>query len=184
MKSLQDQLLNAGLVDSKKAKQVSKNKRKEKNVARRTKNAPIDETKEAIQKAQYEKQKKDKELNQNLKAEADKKAIAAQIIQLIQHYRIKRIAGEIDFHFKDDNKVKTLRVDANTSDEISRGRLCIAKLDASYELIPKPIADKIRERDQTAVIVYNETSENADQAIQDEDDQYYAQFEIPDDLMW
>lgn len=184
MKSLQDQLLKAGLVDTKKAKQVSKEKRKQTNVARRSKEAPVDETKEAIKKAQIEKQQKDKELNLNLKAEADKKSIAAQVIQLIQHYKIKRIAGEIDYNFKDDNKVKTLRVDKTTSDEIIRGRLCIAKLADKYELIPKPIADKIRERDMKAVVVYNEKSANQEKAITDADDDYYSQFEIPDDLMW
>lgn len=184
MKSLQDQLLKAGLVDTKKAKQVSKDKRKETNVARRSKNAPVNETKEAVLKAQQEKQQKDKELNLSRQAEADKKAIAAQVIQLIQHYKIKRIPGDIDYNFKDDNKVKTLRVDKTTSDEIIRGRLCIAKLASAYELIPKPIADKIRERDMQAVVVYNEKSADQEKTITDEDDDFYAQFEIPDDLMW
>ena len=62
--------------------------------------------------------------------------------------------------------------------------MCIAKLATTYELIPKPIADKIRERDMQAVVVYNEKAADQEKAITDEDDDFYAQFEIPDDLMW
>ena len=35
-----------------------------------------------------------------------------------------------------------------------------------------------------AVVVYNEKAADQEKAITDEDDDFYAQFEIPDDLMW
>ena len=50
----------------------------------------------------------------------------------------------------------------------------------SYEVVPEPVARKIMERDEAAVVVLHERQQ---QAEQDEDDPY-AGYEIPDDLMW
>jgi len=53
-----------------------------------------------------------------------------------------------------------------------------------YRVIPKPIAEKISERDSAAIIVANTPDANKSDSQQQADDDYYAQFEIPDDLMW
>ena len=190
--SLQDQLLKAGLVDKKKAKQVSKEKRKKTNVDRRTKDPIIDESKEAIALALKEKQLKDKALNAQRQADANKKALSAQVAQLIQHYRLKDARGEKEYNFKDGTTIKSMRLQDKVIDEVIRGRLCIARLKDNYEIIPKPIADKIRERDESAIVVSNsilennvDTRQNDDSSSTDDSDEaYYAQFEIPDDLSW
>ena len=180
--SLQDQLLGAGLVDKKKAKAVAKESRKKKNVERRNKqNEP--NISEAQRKA-LEKKEKDREMNRQRQQAAEEKAIQAQIIQLIEHYQIKDAQGDIDFNFNDNNTIKRLSVNQNTWDSISSGRLCIAKMGESYKIIPKPIAEKIAERDSAAIIVANSKNETKNAEEQQSDDDYYAQFEIPDDLMW
>jgi uncharacterized protein YaiL (DUF2058 family) len=51
MASLQDQLLKAGLIDTKKAKQANKEKRKETNVARRSNEEVVDEVKQSAEQA-------------------------------------------------------------------------------------------------------------------------------------
>jgi len=184
--SLQDQLLGAGLVDKKKAKNISKQKKKQKNVDRRSKEENVSEAQQLAQKTRDDKLAKDRELNQQRKAEADRKAIAAQIIQLINLNKLDR-RGDVEFNFSDGKAIKKIHVSQKISDEVSRGRLCIARLGESYEVVPKPVADKIRERDDETVVVYNQSSAVSNAAAQTEtsaDDDHYAQFEIPDDLMW
>jgi uncharacterized protein YaiL (DUF2058 family) len=183
-KSLQDQLLNAGLIDGKKAKKISNENRKTKNEQRRSKDETISEAQAATRKAQQDKLARDTDLNQKRNLEAEKKAIAAQVAQLIKHYRLKRNKGEIEYKFSDGSIIKKILVTPSMSEEIVRGRLCIARLGEAYEIIPKPVADKIRERDTAAIVVYNEKPSAQDPSDTDSDNNFYAQFEIPDDLMW
>jgi uncharacterized protein YaiL (DUF2058 family) len=82
MASLQDQLLKAGLIDTKKAKQANKEKRKETNVARRSNEEVVDEVKQSAEQARLEKVERDRELNRQRDLELQQKAIAAQIKQL------------------------------------------------------------------------------------------------------
>ncbi len=183
-KSLQDQLLNAGLIDKKKAKKIGKETKKAKAQKTRLKDNSLSDEQAAVLKAKQDKQERDRELNKQRDSENEKKAIAAQIIQLIKHYKINKKPGEAEYNFSDDGKIKKIHVTPIVHDEISRGKLCIARLGDSYELIPKPIADKIKERDEAAVVVANSKSDEQEKSVTDEDEDYYAQFEIPDDLMW
>ena len=196
-KSLQDQLLGANLIDSKKAKKISKEKRKTKNVQRRNKDTQLTETQAAALKAKQEKLERDALLNKQKNDEAAQKAIAAQVIQMIKQFRLSQTTGDTEYNFTDGKVIKKLRVSNNISTEIIRGRLCIAKLQDQYEIIPRPVAEKIRERDDSAIIVFNKMPSEQKTHIQDNDaantdthteatsdEEYYAQFEIPDDLDW
>ena len=64
MASLQDQLLKAGMVDSKKAKRLDKEKKKQAKLARKGQAEVVDEAKILVQKAQAEKAARDRALNQ------------------------------------------------------------------------------------------------------------------------
>ncbi|WIO73268.1 DUF2058 domain-containing protein [Porticoccaceae bacterium LTM1] len=183
--SLQDQLLKAGLVDSKKAKQVQRDKKKQTKMQHKSREKAVDETKLAAQKAQQEKAERDRELNRQRAAEAEQKAIAAQIKQLIESNRQPK-QGEIGYSFTHDKKVKKIYVDAKQQKQLERGILAIVTLAESeqerFELVPAPVAEKIAQRNETFVVLRNNPGEA--QAEPDSDDEYYAQFEIPDDLMW
>lgn len=189
-KSLQEQLMGAGLVDKKAAKAIAKDKKKQKNQQRRSKEVHVDESKLLADKARLEKQAKDKALNEQRNLEAQQKAITAQIIQLIKTHKQDKGKDQTEYNFTDGSTIKKMRVSETVAAHITRGRLCIARLsEDEYELVPKPIADKIRERDEQSaeqwIISYNaEQAEDVSQDTQSEDDAYYAQFEIPDDLMW
>ncbi len=176
--------MNAGLIDKKKAKKIGKASKKAKAQKARAKDTSLSEEQAALLKAQQEKQARDRELNKQRDSEIEKKAIVAQITQLIQHYKINKKDGETEYNFSDDGKIKKIRVTPVMSEEIARGKLCIARLGESYEIIPKPIADKISERDDSAIVVANTKTSEQESAVTEEDDAYYAQFEIPDDLMW
>ncbi|SHE80677.1 hypothetical protein SAMN04487965_0693 [Microbulbifer donghaiensis] len=178
MSSLQDQLLKAGLVDSKKAKQVSKEKRKQQKVAKKSAQPLVDEAKAAAQQSRAEKAARDRALNAERDAAAQKKAIAAQIKQLVQSNRQSKGNGDIAYNFTFDKKIKTIYVTEAIRDHLVAGRLVIVGLDEQFDLVPRVIADKIAERNADIVV-----KTAVDSSAVDEDDPY-ADYQIPDDLMW
>jgi uncharacterized protein YaiL (DUF2058 family) len=178
MASLQDQLLKAGIVDKKKAKEIQKEQRKQ--AKQQPKGSErIDETKEQARKALVEKSQRDRQANKTLQAEADKKAVKAQIIQLINVNKIGRAGGEIAYQFSDGKKIKKLFVTQSLQNELIKGQIAIAKLGESYELVPAPVAQKIQQRDESLIVLLN--TKAADAVTEDDP---YADYQIPDDLMW
>lgn len=178
MPSLQDQLLKAGLADEKKAKAVRNEKRKKRK--QQPKGAEeVNETEMLARQAREEKAERDRQLNLERQKQADKKAVQAQIRQLIQTNRIDRSGGETAYQFVHDKKIKKLYVSDTMADQLARGRLAVVLLNDGYEVVAEGIARKIMERDEAAVVALHER-QNDDQG----DDDPYAGYEIPDDLMW
>lgn len=76
-------------------------------------------------------------------------------------------------------------MDKLTQTQLINGRLAIACLvinnsgECEYAIIPASVADKIAQRDADSIVVNSALS----QEEQDEDDPY-ADFKVPDDLMW
>lgn len=179
--SLQDQLLKAGLADEKKARKVAKEKRKEANLAKHKGENLFDENKEAARQALAEKAQRDRELNRAKDSKAQRKAINAQIKQLIEANKLEKGRGEVVFNFTDGKKVKSVYVTSLEQKQLSAGVLAIVKQGDKYEVIPRSIADKIAERDQDRVV---SCEENADVVLTEEEQDWYKDHEIPDDLMW
>jgi uncharacterized protein YaiL (DUF2058 family) len=99
--------------------------------------------------------------------------------------RIVVSRGNIDFNFTDNNLIKKIVVDKTTQTQLISGRLAIARLvvdgasESQYAIIPASVADKIAQRDADSIVLNSALS----QEEQDEDDPY-ADFKVPDDLMW
>lgn len=99
--------------------------------------------------------------------------------------RIDISKGDIGFNFTDNNLIKKLYVDKLTQSQLINGRLAIARLvvdgssEAGYAIIPASVADKIAQRDADSIVLNSALS----QEEQDEEDPY-ADFKVPDDLMW
>lgn len=178
MSSLQDQLLKAGLVDAKKAKQAKKDKRKADKVQKKSKQVVVDEAKIQAQQTREDKARRDRELNAERQAEAERKAVAAQIKQLIQMNQQSK-GGDVAYNFTDGKQIKKIYVSDEVQKQLTRGRLAIVKLDEDYQLVPYPVAEKIAQRDESMVIAVSQTS---DEALEEDDP--YADYQIPDDLMW
>ena len=178
--SLFEQLKKTGLVDDKKAKKAKHSQYK--NTQQKSKKGtdkPLDEATLLAQKAHAEKVERDRQLNQAKKAAAENKAVAAQIKQLIETNRIEDSSGDVVFNFTDANVVKRIYISEQAHKYLMAGRLAIVKLGESYELVPVPVAEKIKQRDAQCVIQH----EPAVGTEQDEDDPY-VDYKIPDDLMW
>ncbi|MCO7050689.1 DUF2058 domain-containing protein [Proteus terrae] len=173
--TLQEQMLKAGLVTSKKMAKVQRTAKKSRIQAREAREA-VEENK----KAQLE---RDKLLSEQQKQATLSKEYKAQVKQLIEMNRITPEKGDIDFNFTDNNVIKNIVVDKLTQSQLISGRLAIARLDnadkTEYAIIPSSVADKIIQRDVDCILLNNALSETE----QDEDDPY-ADFKIPDDLMW
>ena len=180
LSSLQDQLLKAGLVSKSQVQKAKTDKKKSKKAQRKSKEVVVDESKLNAQKAKEEKIEKDRQLNAKKQAEAEQKAIQAQVKQLIQTNIISKDDGEVAYHFKDGNIIKKIYITEALQEQLMKGRLSIGIIDDRYELIPTGVADKIAQRDEDAVIRVIAENEDGNQ----DDDDPYADYKIPDDLMW
>lgn len=178
MPSLQDQLLKAGLADEKKAKAV-RNEKKKKRKQQPKGTTEVNETELRARQAREEKAERDRQLNLERQRNADRKAVQAQIRQLIEANRLDRSRGETAYQFVHDKKIKKIFVDDTMADQLARGRLAVVWAADGYQIVPDGIARKIMERDEAAVIALHDRKTD-DQA----DDDPYAGYEIPDDLMW
>ncbi len=176
--SFQDQFLKAGLVNKKKASKARKEKSKEKR--QKAKGAKIsDESKRQAEQALAAKKERDRLLNLRQKEAADAKAIAAQIKQLIEVNRLSREEGDVAFNFVDGSKVKKIYLSEPMHQQLSRGRLAIVRLGETYEVVAAPVADKISLRSDDIVVHRNDSA-----SIEEDSDDPYSDYQIPDDLMW
>ncbi len=177
--SFKDQLLKAGLVDKKKVQAVTTAQRQQKKQQPKGKEV-VDETKLAAQQALQEKVERDRELNRQQQAQAQHKALKAQVKQIIETNAQDTADGDMVYQFSDSNKIKKIRVTEQQHYHLAKGMLAIAKLEDRYRVIPARIAQKIQERDASAIVVLHQS--NATDSA--EEDDFYADFKIPDDLMW
>ncbi|MEI2682206.1 DUF2058 domain-containing protein [Erwinia aphidicola] len=175
--TLQEQMLKAGLVSSKKLAKVERTAKKSRVQAREAREA-VEENK----KAQIE---RDKQLSEQQKQAALSKEYKAQVKQLIEMNKVTVSRGDIDFNFTDNNLIKKIAVDKATQAQLINGRLAIARLvndtsgESQYAIIPASVADKIAQRDANSIVLNSALS----QEEHDEEDPY-ADFKVPDDLMW
>jgi hypothetical protein len=181
MVSLQEQLLKAGLVDKKKVKQVNQDKSKQKKIERRTGVESVNEAREAALEAQRRNAERARELNAQRDAAATQKAIMAQIVQMVQQNKqpkTKNGKDDVPYNFTFGTRIERIYVSPQVQEHLVAGRLVIVGINGSFELVPRVIAEKIAERDAALVV-------QVKKAVQEvEEDDPYAAYKIPDDLMW
>ncbi|MCR9985914.1 MULTISPECIES: DUF2058 domain-containing protein [Vibrio diabolicus subgroup] len=169
--TLQEQMLKAGLVNEKKLKKAKKGSKKSRVQAR--------EVKAAVEENKRQQLERDKQLSEQQNAERLNKEIKAQINQLIEMNKIDLKDGDIKYNFTHGTLVKSLYVDALIREQLIKGILAIAIVGESYVVIPHGVANKIAQRDESVIIEQKEPESD----IPAEDDPY-ADFVVPDDLMW
>jgi hypothetical protein len=175
--SLFEQLKKTGLVNKTRAQQAKRSEYVSKKNKSRNKATP-DETRLLAQQALKEKTARDRAMNQQQQARAEKKALAAQITQLIDTHRVTEHDGEIAYNFTDGKAVKRIYVSEQGQKLLMAGHLAIARHGEGYALVPAPVAEKIKQRDTNCIITLDAT------APEKGGDDPYADYVIPDDLMW
>lgn len=179
--SLFDQLKKAGLVDAQKAKKAKKAKHQQaKQNKGKKKPAQVSEAALLVEQAAKKQADKDRQLNLERQQRLQEKAKQAEVLQLLDANQLKGFEGEIVYHFADANQVKTFNVNAKTQKALVAERLRIARFNGGYVLITAEVAEKVAQRDETVLLGLSDNDDNLSQ----EDKDYYAQFEIPDDLIW
>ena len=178
---LQQQLLKAGLVKKSRVAEVAREQLK----ARHGK-GPAKPTQTALEaeRARAEKAERDRALAAERKAQAHAAELRAQARQIIEDKRLVR-EGESEYRFTADGAIRTLLVSEDQRGKLAAGALVIARLGERYELLPRPAADKVRERDPDMIVLdHGQDADSEPAATSSEDDAYYAQFKVPDDLVW
>lgn len=166
---LQDQLLKAGLANQQQAKVINKSKKKQQS-------KPSPQETQAQRAAQAE---RDRQLNEQRKQEAERKERQAQIRQIItQHALPVDPKADLGYHFAQAGKVKRLYVTQELIGKLERGQLAVTCLDERHLIISTDAADKIRARDPDYFIHQQSKPQQPDE------DDPYADYQIPDDLMW
>jgi uncharacterized protein len=176
--SLQDQLLKAGLIDEQKLKQARTSKHKQTKKTAGRPSAEDQAARQAAQRAQAEKAARDRELNRQRQEEATLRAAENETRQLVHNHRVVRDGGDLAYNFTDGNALKRIYVNKDQHAKIVSGVFAIVRQDAFYEVIPAEIAERVRARDPALILVLNQV-----QPVRADDDPY-ADFQVPDDLMW
>lgn len=178
---LQEQLLKAGLVKKSKVAEVAR----EQNKARHAKGpAAANEIQREAERARAEKIERDRSIEAERKAQARINELRAQARQIIEDRKVPR-SGESEYRFTADGVIRSLLVNDALRKQLTSGALVIVRLDDRFELLPRQAADKVRERDAGMIVLDHGQGAGVEpSATSSEDDAYYAQFTVPDDLVW
>lgn len=176
----QQQLLKAGIVNKQQVKKANQEKSRKRKQQRNQKETAVDETQLKVQQAADQKAEHDRELNRKKQEQAKNKAISAEINQLISNNLIERDEScDIIYNFEHRKKINRIYINEDMKQRIINGKLGIARIEGRYELVTASVAEKIKQRNEKRVVIFNNAEENAS----DENDPY-ADYQVPDDLVW
>ena len=176
---LQEQLLKAGLAKKSKVTEAAREQQKARQAKGTTESDQIRREAELAREAKAE---KDRALEAARKAQARITELAAQARQIIQDKKLPR-SGESEYRFTADGAIRTILIDDDQRKKLAVGTVVIARSGDRYELLPRAAGDKVRERDASLIVLDHGQATDA-AATSSEDDAYYAQFKVPDDLVW
>ena len=181
-KSLKEQLLAAGLVKQKQVHQVDLEKRKQARqqpAPPRAKPAPLTPAQLEAQKAQAEKAARDRELNRQRQADRERRAVIVQLEQIIDGQRLPTKDGETPFRFVVKGKIKKIYVTAEQHAALVKGTLGVVRFREGLAVVTRETATRVAARDARTLLVLRDGSEP--DILEDPD---YADYKVPDDLMW
>lgn len=183
MASLQDQLLKAGLTTKQKTRQANTDKRRKNKQQRSGVDHGVslqEQVKQDLAISKADKLAKDSALNEAKKIELANKEQHLRIKQILEHHQLKGVNGDSDYNYTFGSKVKKLSLDSSTHKALVNGRLALCGLNETTYIVTSETAKKIAELDNAIILVQNDKVETQEA---DEDDPY-ADYQIPDDLMW
>ncbi len=183
-KSLQEQLLEQGLVKKQQVhqhKQSShKQQKRRRGGAKDTAPSMSEEARARAAEAEAEKRARDKELNRERDERAARRARRIEIEQTIASARADRVPGDELFQFVDNDKVKRIYVTAEVRKGLVEGALSVLRIRRTYAVVDSALAERLAAEDPFVRPSATATP-GGDGADADE---YYDRFEVPDDLSW
>lgn len=180
MNSLQEQLLKAGLTTEHKAKMAKTEKRKaQKQKKKKGATSNSSDLQKHIAQTKAQQQQKAQQLNEQRQAELKEREQVARVKQILEHHNQDEIRGELTFNFTYNKKVKDLAVNAHTKQALANGRLAICVLEGNFYVLQDEPARKIAEVDEKYIVFHVQKEDE-----NNNEDDPYADFEVPDDLVW
>ena len=187
---LQEQLLKVGLAKKSKVAEVVREQAR----LRHAKGAPPptdDDARVDARRLQAERAERDRALSAQRNAEARLRETRAQVRQIVETQRVKG-EGEATYAFEDGGSIRRIVIDPAQRALLARGALVIVRHEDGHALLPRAAADKVIARDPAMVVVDHggapskaaAAADVGDAAPASDDDAYYAQFKVPDDLIW
>ncbi|AGH80941.1 hypothetical protein PCNPT3_04995 [Psychromonas sp. CNPT3] len=180
MASLQEQLMKSGLINKQKAKQAQTEKRRKAKQKKKKGTVQVSELQVSLEQQKEQQKNQDLEKNRQQQADLDARAAHGKLIQMIAQHCEKNYQGELDYHFTYQNKVKRIAINNSTQQALINGALAICVLNDAFYLIHKEAAETLREIDSSVLVSLHEKIE----ASQLDEDDPYAEFAVPDDLIW
>ncbi|MDQ7073819.1 MAG: DUF2058 domain-containing protein [Gammaproteobacteria bacterium] len=181
--SLRDQLLGAGLVSKDQANRSKAKARKKAGQMRKQKQAgketEVDQAAAQRTKAIEAKKAKDMALNRERELVKQKKALKAQVRDILRRGRKNRDKASLLYNFVLGKVIKTVAVNAEQNDQLARGVLAIVVFDDRHHVISRQTADRLLGLDSKLKVVM----QSCDEELPEEDDPY-ADYQVPDDLNW
>jgi uncharacterized protein YaiL (DUF2058 family) len=180
--SLREQLLKAGLVTDKQAKQAerSNSQQRHRQTKGDTRTPPPPEQLKSARQAQAAKLLRDAELNRKQREKAERRARAAELKQLVEQLRIPRPDSDDWFNFVDDGKIHRVAVTPELRARIMSGAIAVVRSEGHYHLVPVDSLERIRERHADAIVPPPASQTSSEPAPDDP----YKDFVVPDDLTW
>nr|MDA3904400.1 DUF2058 family protein [Desulfuromusa sp.] len=161
--SLQEQLLQAGLVDKKQVKKADHEIRMKNKKQRKGGGFAEDREKQRFKQQQDERAKQDRQLNAERDQQAQRKADLAAAQQLIETNRLPVKEGDVVYHYVAGGRIKRISIQQDIADNLAEGRLGLAMHHGDLVLIPAETVAKIVQRDMGSILSYNDPAEIEDE---------------------
>lgn len=191
--SLQEQLVNAGLADEDSLNRSRQGRRHRSGGKRGRGKKPGGggKARDSARQAASEKAHREAATPKNAEKAAEKAAPpperqptaeekADRLRQMIRANRIDRAYAGVPYRFTQGSRVREVAVTGTQQGRIARGELAIVSDGERVEIVPAKVARRLRGIDPAAILVLNSGDERRDAA----DDDPYAAYRVPDDLMW
>jgi len=181
--SLRDQLLGAGLVSKDQANRSKAKARKKANQMRKQKQAgketETDQVELQRKNAIEAKKAKDQALNRERERVLQKKALQAQVRDILRRGKKNINKAPLLYNFVLGKVIKQVAVNAEQNDQLARGVLAIVVFDQSHHVVSRQTAERLLGLDSKLKVVM----QSCDEELPEEDDPY-ADYQVPDDLNW
>lgn len=182
-KSLQEQLLAAGAARPKQAKKARREKAAQAKAARRQGKPAAGQSSVApeIDAAQAAKRERDRELNDAQKRRREARERDAAIAQLVAQHAVPAGGGAAEavaYNYEMGGRIRRIEVSDRQRRELAAGRLGIVRHRGQAALVPEAAAERIAALVADAVWLVAPHDERPDP------NDPYADFPVPDDLMW
>lgn len=182
-KSLQEQLLQSGAAKPKQAKKARREKAQSEKAARREGKTPAEQQELARQvaQAQAQKRERDRQLNAAQKVQREARELEHSVAQIISRNRVEAGADDHDsvaYSYTIATHIHRIEVSDNQRQDLAAGRLAVARHRDTAALVPRSVALRLMEKipEQVWLVSVDEKSVDADDP--------YAEYQVPDDLMW